>query len=80
MAVDGPTSEQFNGPTSTGGAYAVVFYRDGDGSPCSRTDAETLEVVEMDADDRPIFRTYAETQRLVSLASLEEYLGADLAG
>jgi hypothetical protein len=56
--LDPDTHERTEGPTPSGGAYAIAYFRDKLGNPCPKAEAAGIEVVEFDARDRAIFRTY----------------------
>lgn len=51
-------SERIDGPTPNGGAYAIAYFRDADGKPCSKDMATNIEIVEFDENGRDVFRTY----------------------
>lgn len=60
MAASDATSRRTEGPTPSGGAYAVAYFRDGGGNPTTEAKARSMEVVEYDEDDQVIARTYME--------------------
>ena len=53
------TWERIDGATPNGGAYAIAYWLDQDGSPTDKASAAACEVVEYDRSDNAIFRTYA---------------------
>lgn len=54
------TRQRTEGPTPNGGQYAVAYFRDAQGNPCARDQAQGIEVIEYDKDGNAIFRTYME--------------------
>jgi hypothetical protein len=59
MATTDPaTTQRTEGPTPTGGAYAIGFFHDAAGNPCPRASAASVEIFEYDAKDQVIQRTY----------------------
>ncbi len=55
-----PTRKRTEGPTPHGGAYAIGYFRDKQGIPCSQADAHATEIIEFDSQDKAIFRTYMQ--------------------
>lgn len=53
-------SEKTDGPTPGGGAYAIAYYRERNGSPVAKDRAVRAEIVEFDSHDQPIHRTYSD--------------------
>lgn len=51
--------KRIDGATPNGGQYAILYFRDNEGYPCSENKAATVEAVEFSADDVELFRTYA---------------------
>lgn len=51
--------KRIDGATPNGGQYAILYFRDNNGRPCSESKAATVEAVEYSADDVELFRTYA---------------------
>jgi hypothetical protein len=54
------TRERTEGPTPTGGAYAIAYFRDARGNPCTKAEAHATEIIEFDARDNQVFRTYMQ--------------------
>ena len=57
------TFKRIDEATPNGGTYSIIYYRDGDGHPCSEARACSCEIVEYDAADTPIHRTYGMAQQ-----------------
>lgn len=55
------TQERIEGPTPTGGDYAIAYWQDGQGNPCEKDQAKAAEIVEYSANGDHIMRTYMET-------------------
>ena len=49
--------------TPNGGVYSIIYYRNGNGHPCTEAYACSCEIVEYDADDQPIARNYGTMKR-----------------
>lgn len=54
------TQERVEGPTPSGGAYAIVHYQDVDKAPCDKADAVYAEAIEYAEDGRPIAMSFLE--------------------
>lgn len=58
------TSERIEGteddPLPNGGAYAIVYYQDVDGTPVPKEAALKIEVHEFDASDKPLQITFID--------------------
>lgn len=52
------TSERIDGPTPSGGAYAVAHFLDAEGRPAPKAKAASTEITEHAADGRAVARTY----------------------
>lgn len=52
------TFKKIDGPTPNGGAYAVIYFKDKNGRPCSEKDSVSFEISEFDEQGNSIFRTY----------------------
>ena len=55
------TSKRINGATPNGGSYAIAYFRDKDGQPCSESKAVRIEIVEYTDKGDEICRTYGST-------------------
>lgn len=64
MNPDPATRRRTEGPTPNGGAYAIAFFRDANGKPCTESEAAGMEIVEFDARDEVIRRTYMQDRDL----------------
>jgi hypothetical protein len=60
MADDGgaETSERVDEPTPNGGVYSIANFMDAGGSPCPKSDAVAMEILEFDGADQCVGRTY----------------------
>lgn len=54
------TSEQTDGTTPAGGAYAVANFLDAEMKPCTKDKAAHIEILEFDQDGKNIARTWLE--------------------
>jgi hypothetical protein len=61
------TEERIEGPTPSGGAYALAYFSAG-GVPVDKAQADAVEVIEFTADGAEIARTYADLPGTVSPA------------
>ena len=54
------TYERIDGPTPAGGAYAIAYFFDDDGTACPEEDAVEMRIIEYDESDKSIAFTYGE--------------------
>jgi hypothetical protein len=55
--------KRVEGPTPSGGAYAIAYFLDAERRPVSKSQAVFVEIHEYDEDDALIQTTYGEIRR-----------------
>ncbi|HEY9697014.1 MAG TPA: hypothetical protein V6D10_07110 [Trichocoleus sp.] len=67
-----PTAERIDAtddePLPNGGAYAICYFRDADGTPTTREEAMKIEAVEFNEAGKPIAMTFID----LTLEDVEE--------
>ena len=65
-AMANKTKTREEGLTPNGGAYAIAYWQDMDGTPATPDKAKKGKVVEFDANERAIFLTYTDASGYVN--------------